>query len=48
MKTMTYLFMSALIVVQMGGVVGCSVVDAVRNDLEIIGGSGNMIKRTYD
>jgi hypothetical protein len=48
MKTMTYLFMSALIVVQMVGVVGCSVVDAVRNDLEIIGGSGNMITRTYD
>jgi hypothetical protein len=29
-------------------VVGCSVVDAVRNDLEIIGGSGNLITRTYD
>jgi hypothetical protein len=45
MKTIVYLLAVALLATL---IVGCSVVDAVRNDLEFVGGSGNLITRTYD
>jgi hypothetical protein len=45
MKNMAYVLMMALLAALM---VGCSVVEVVRNDTEIIGGSGNMITQTYD
>lgn len=44
-KTIASLLVIALLAVL---TVGCSVVEAIRNDLEIVGGSGNMISRTFD
>jgi hypothetical protein len=45
MKTIVYLLIIALFTAL---AVGCTVVDAVLEDIEFVGGSGNLITQTYD
>jgi hypothetical protein len=45
MNKLVYLLMVALLAAL---IVGCTVVDAVLEDIEFVGGSGSLITRTYD